>query len=88
MGYEQMQNNRAYVAGTVTSEPVFSHEVLGERFYDLTLDVKRLSDRSDTLPVTPDSCAATTSSARAGANSSSASLQESLTTAREECPTA
>ena len=52
MGYEQMQNNRAYVAGTVTSEPVFSHEVLGERFYDLTLDVKRLSDRSDTLPVT------------------------------------
>ena len=42
MGYEQMQNNRAYVAGEVISAPVFSHEVLGERFYDVELTV---SDR-------------------------------------------
>ena len=47
-----MQNNRAYVAGTVISEPKFSHEVLGEKFYDVMLDVRRLSDRSDEIPVT------------------------------------
>ncbi|HIS58771.1 MAG TPA: single-stranded DNA-binding protein [Candidatus Limadaptatus stercoravium] len=47
-----MQNNRAYVAGEVISAPVFSHEVLGERFYDVVLSVKRLSDRADEIPVT------------------------------------
>ena len=52
MGYEQMQNNRAYVAGEVISAPVFSHEVLGERFYDVVLSVRRLSDRADEIPVT------------------------------------
>ena len=52
MGYEQMQNNRAYVAGEVISAPVFSHEVLGERFYDVVLSVKRLSYRADEIPVT------------------------------------
>ena len=52
MGYEQMQNNRAYVAGTVLSAPEFSHEVLGERFYDVVLGVKRLSDKTDEIPVT------------------------------------
>lgn len=52
MGYEQMQNNRAYVAGTVITIPEFSHEVLGEKFYDVTLSVRRLSDRHDEIPVT------------------------------------
>ena len=52
MGYEQMQNNRAYVAGTVLSAPVFSHEVMGERFYDFVLGVRRLSEQEDEIPVT------------------------------------
>lgn len=52
MGYEQMQNNRAYVAGTVITVPEFSHEVLGEKFYDVMLSVRRLSDRHDEIPVT------------------------------------
>lgn len=52
MGYEQMQNNRAYVAGTVITVPEFSHEVLGEKFYDVTLSVRRLSDQHDEIPVT------------------------------------
>ena len=52
MGYEQMQSNRAYVAGTVITVPEFSHEVLGEKFYDVTLSVRRLSDRHDEIPVT------------------------------------
>lgn len=52
MGYEQMQNNRAYVAGKVLSAPVFSHEVMGERFYDFVLRVRRLSEQEDEIPVT------------------------------------
>lgn len=52
MGYEQMQNNRAYVAGKVLSAPVFSHEVMGERFYDFVLGVRRLSEQDDEIPVT------------------------------------
>lgn len=52
MGYEQMQNNRAYVAGKVLSAPVFSHEVMGERFYDFVLGVRRLSEQEDEIPVT------------------------------------
>ena len=52
MGYEQMQNNRAYVAGRVISAPVFSHEVLGEKFFDMVVAVKRLSDHEDEIPVT------------------------------------
>lgn len=52
MGYKQMQNNRAYVAGKVLSAPVFSHEVMGERFYDFVLGVRRLSEQEDEIPVT------------------------------------
>ena len=52
MVYEQMQNNRAYVAGKVLSAPVFSHEVMGERFYDFVLGVRRLSEQEDEIPVT------------------------------------
>ena len=52
MGYEQMQNNRAYSAGRVISAPVFSHEVLGEKFFDMVVAVKRLSDHEDEIPVT------------------------------------
>ena len=52
MGYEQMQNNRAYIAGRVISAPVFSHEVLGEKFFDMVVAVKRLSDHEDEIPVT------------------------------------
>ena len=52
MGYEQMQNNRAYIAARVISAPVFSHEVLGEKFFDMVVAVKRLSDHEDEIPVT------------------------------------
>ena len=52
MSYEQMQNNRVYITGTVSVPPVYSHEVLGEKFYDLTLTVRRLSEQTDEIPVT------------------------------------
>lgn len=52
MNNEQMQNNQVYLSGIVCSEPVFSHEVMGEGFYEMTLKVKRLSDMSDEIPLT------------------------------------
>lgn len=52
MNYELLQNNKVYLFGTVLTPPVFSHEVLGEGFYDLTLSVKRLSGQTDEIPLT------------------------------------
>lgn len=52
MNNEQMLNNQVYLSGTICSEPVFSHEVLGEGFYETSLKVKRLSDQYDEIPLT------------------------------------
>ncbi len=52
MSYEQMQNNKAYISGEIYAEPIFSHEVLGEGFYDVVISVKRLSGQDDLIPVT------------------------------------
>ena len=45
-------NNIAHIRGTVVEEPTFSHEILGEGFYDLKVKVPRLSDQFDIIPVT------------------------------------
>ncbi len=52
MNYEQMSNNKLFLCGTIVSQPVFSHEVYGEGFYELFLEVMRLSSQKDTLPIT------------------------------------
>jgi len=52
MNYELMQNNRVCLTGTVVEEPKYSHNVLGEGFYDVELDVKRLSGQIDRIPLT------------------------------------
>lgn len=52
MNYEQMSNNRVYLSGRVESEPVFSHDVMGEGFYELRLAVKRISEQEDIIPIT------------------------------------
>ena len=52
MSYEQMQNNKVRLTGRIASEPQFSHEIMGEGFYDLTLAVKRLSGQEDLIPIT------------------------------------
>lgn len=52
MNYELMQNNKVYLCGRVSSQPIFSHEVMGEGFYDFSLAVKRLSDQEDEIPLT------------------------------------
>lgn len=52
MNYELMENNKVFLKGVVASKPRFSHEVFGEGFYELDLNVKRLSDNFDNIPVT------------------------------------
>ena len=52
MSYDQLENNKVYLSGTVAGSPEFSHEVMGEGFYDLTLDVQRLSGQADRIPLT------------------------------------
>jgi len=52
MNYEQMNNNKVYLHGTIEGEPTLSHEAYGEGFYELSLVVKRLSEHSDVIPIT------------------------------------
>lgn len=52
MNYEQMNNNKVYLRGEVVSEPIFSHEVCDEGFYEINLKVQRLSEISDIIPIT------------------------------------
>ncbi|SHJ11028.1 single-stranded DNA-binding protein [Lutispora thermophila] len=47
-----ISNNVVTVSGIVKDNPVFSHEMFGEDFYNVNLIVPRLSDVSDELPVT------------------------------------
>ena len=46
------ENNKVVIAGTVASEPEFSHEVYEEIFYTFMLDTPRLSETHDTVRVT------------------------------------
>jgi len=52
MNYEQMNNNKVYLTGTIVTEPQFSHEVFGEGFYEMMISVPRLSEQNDILPIT------------------------------------
>ena len=52
MNYEQMNNNRVFLTGKVATEPRFSHETFGEAFYEIDLEVERLSQNIDIIPIT------------------------------------
>jgi len=52
MNYELLLNNSVELWGKVKSEPVFTHSVIGENFYEFDLEVPRLSDSSDIIPIT------------------------------------
>lgn len=52
MNYEQMNNNKVLLRGRIMNEPVFSHEVMGEGFYDFKLTVPRLSGQEDMIDIT------------------------------------
>ena len=51
MNTQQMQTNHVTLSGKITTLPAFSHEVYGEKFYEMTLAVKRLSEVDDFIPV-------------------------------------
>ena len=48
----KFKNNVAEVTGEITSEPEFSHETYGEKFYVMMLDVERASGAMDNIPLT------------------------------------
>lgn len=52
MSYEQMNNNKLQLIGEVVKEPVYTHEVFGEGFYETALSVPRLSQQRDIIPIT------------------------------------
>ena len=52
MNYELLENNKVFLVGMVRSNPVFSHEIYGEGFYTLMLEVERLSKNFDIIPIT------------------------------------
>ena len=52
MNTNYLENNHLTLVGKVTSEKVFSHEIYGEKFYTFNLDVPRLSENSDIVPIT------------------------------------
>ena len=52
MDHAEMSNNRVCLTGTIVGQPVYSHEVFGEGFYETSIRVKRLSEQADVLPVT------------------------------------
>lgn len=45
------QNNTVKIGGVVASKPEFSHEIYDEKFYRFYIDVDRLSNSKDRLPV-------------------------------------
>lgn len=52
MHSDNLSNNLVALTGRIISEPEFSHEVFGEEFYIVNLEVPRLSQAHDILPVT------------------------------------
>jgi len=47
-----IDNNMVTISGRIISQAEFSHEVYGEGFYTFILEVPRLSESSDKIPVT------------------------------------
>ena len=52
MNTNYSDNNHLVLVGKVTSEKRFSHETYGEKFYIFDMEVARLSDTTDIIPVT------------------------------------
>lgn len=47
----QIEKNQATISGEIVSGFTFSHQIYGEGFYMMDVQVKRLSDQYDTIPV-------------------------------------
>ena len=48
---ELLENNKIYVAGVIAKTPVFNHQIYGESFYNVILEVQRLSKQTDMVPI-------------------------------------
>ena len=46
-----IENNQVVVMGTIVSDFTYSHEIFGEGFYMVDIEVERLSDSTDIIPV-------------------------------------
>ena len=51
MSEKTIENNKVSVIGKIVSGFTFSHEVFGEGFYLVDLEVNRLSDQADVIPL-------------------------------------
>lgn len=51
MSEKMIENNKVSVIGVIVSEFEFSHEVCGEGFYTVKLEVLRLSQKKDIIPL-------------------------------------
>ena len=58
--------NKVFLTGEIVSEPVYSHEMFGEDFYEMNFAVKRLSEQVDVLPLTVSERLITEMSLKAG----------------------
>ena len=47
-----IETNKVKIIGKVLGEKELSHEMYGEKFYKIKLEVSRLSNESDILPAT------------------------------------
>ena len=52
MSFQEMYNNRVFITGEIVSSAEFSHEIMGEGFYDVMVAVRRLSGQDDVIPLT------------------------------------
>lgn len=52
MNINYADNNHLVLMGKITSEKRFSHEIYGESFYIFDMEIPRLSDAADIIPVT------------------------------------
>ena len=46
-----IENNQVTIMGEVIGDFMFSHEIFGEGFYMVDVEVARLSESSDVIPV-------------------------------------
>ena len=51
MSEKMIENNKVSVIGKIVSGFTFSHEVFGEGFYMVDLEVNRLSEQADIIPL-------------------------------------
>lgn len=52
MNYELLQNNEVELWGKIVTKPIYTHSVIDEKFFEFNLEVPRLSDSSDIIPIT------------------------------------